>query len=344
MGALRGALIGCGFFAVNHLHGWRDVKGADIGAICDSNEERLRVVGDQFGVTKRYRSAVDLLKSEKPDFVDIATTATSHRSLVELAAQQEVPVICQKPFATTLVDAKAMVSVCAQRNVPLMVHENFRWQSPIQAVKRVLDSGDVGQAFWARVSFRSAYDVFSGQPYLAEGERFIVEDLGIHALDVARFLMGDAHNVSARIKRINPRIKGEDVATMLLDHGNGVASVVDCSYASQLEQELFPQTLIEIDCTHGSIRLGANFELTVTSNGKTEYRDVQPPVLPWASKPWHNIQESVVLIQQHWIDCLRNGRDPLTSGRDNLQTLALVEGVYQSALTGETVTLKELLL
>ena len=224
-----------------------------------------------------------------------------------------------------------------------MVHENFRWQSPIQKVRAILKSGEIGDAFWGRVSFRSAFDVFSGQPYLAEGQRFIVEDLGIHALDIARFLLGDAMNVSARIKRVNPTIKGEDVATVLLDHGDGVASVVDCSYATQLETELFPQTLIEIDGNKGSLRLSAGYELSVTTASGTRHVDVSPPLLPWASKPWHNIQESVALIEQHWVDCLANGAEPQTSGRDNLKTLALVEAVYLSASQGRTVVLSELL-
>jgi D-apiose dehydrogenase len=340
---LRGVLIGCGFFAVNHLHGWRDAKGAEIVAICDQNPLRLALVGDQFGIAVRYQDAAEMLRTEKPDFVDIATTAPSHRALVELAAQFGVAAICQKPFATNLDDAKAMVAACTRASVPLMVHENFRWQSPIQAVKRVLKSGDIGDVFWGRVSFRSAYDVFSGQPYLATGERFIVEDLGIHALDVARFLFGDALNVSARIKRVNPNIKGEDVATMLLDHGNGVTSVVDCSYATLLQKELFPQTLLEIDGSKGTLRLGADYQLTITAHGSTICKDLSPLLLPWASKPWHNIQESVALIQQHWVDCLRTKTEPQTSGRDNLQTFALVEAVYQSAATGQTVSLESLL-
>ncbi len=340
---LRGALIGCGFFAINHLHGWRDVKGAEIVAICDRSVDRLSVAGEQFGISSRYADAAEMLKNEKLDFVDIATTAPTHRALAELAASHGLAVICQKPFAPTLKDAKAIVAACAKANVPLMVHENFRWQSAIQKVKAILDAGGIGDIFWGRVSFRSSYDVFSGQPYLAEGERFIVEDLGIHALDIARFLFGDALNVSARIKRVNPKIKGEDVATMLLDHGNGVASVVDCSYATQNEVELFPQTLLEIDGNAGSLRLGANYQLTVTAAGKTTVRDVSPPLLPWASRPWHNIQESVALIEQHWANCLRDAKEPQTSGRDNLKTFALVEAVYQSAVSGQTITLSDLL-
>jgi D-apiose dehydrogenase len=340
---LRGALIGCGFFAINHLHGWRDAKGAEIVAICDRSVERLKIAGDQFGIAARYTDAAEMLLHEKLDFVDIATTAPTHRALAELAAGRGLAVICQKPFAPTLDDAKAIVSACAKANAPLMVHENFRWQSPIQKVRQVLESGAIGEVFWGRVSFRSAYDVFSGQPYLAEGKRFIVEDLGIHALDIARFLLGDANSVSAVIKRVNPKIKGEDVATILLDHGEGVASVVDCSYATQGEEELFPQTLLEIDGTKGSLRLGANYQLSMAWDGKTTQIDVSPPLLPWASRPWHNIQESVALIQQHWVDCLKSGAEPATSGRDNLKTFALVEAVYQSAAERRMVSLSELL-
>lgn len=340
---LRGALIGCGFFAINHLHGWRDANGAEIVSICDSSDERLRIAGDRFGIAARYGDAAEMLRNEHLDFVDIATTAPAHRALAELAASHGLAVICQKPFAPTLEDAKAIVAVCENANVPLMVHENFRWQSPIQKVKAILDSGTIGKVFWGRVSFRSAYDVYSGQPYLAEGKRFIVEDLGIHALDIARFLFGDARAASAVIKRVNPRINGEDVATILLDHGGGVASVVDCSYATQMEEELFPQTLLEIDGTIGTLRLGANYRLTVTANGKTAHDDLSPPLLPWASRPWHNIQESVALIEQHWVDCLSGGKEPQTSGRDNLKTFALVEAVYLSAENGRTVALSELL-
>lgn len=343
MAQLRGGLIGCGFFAVNHLHGWNDVDGAEIAALCDRDPARLKLLGDQFGISKRYADAAAMMAAEKLDFVDIATTAPTHRALVETAAAHGLHVICQKPFAPTLDDAKAMVAVCEAANVTLMVHENFRFQSAIQSVKQVVQSGEIGEVFWGRVSFRSAYDVFSGQPYLAEGERFIVEDLGIHALDVARFLFGNVKNVSARIKTVNPKIKGEDVATILLDHGNNVSSIVDCSYASLLEKELFPQTLIEIDSTGGSLRLGADYHLKVTSSKGTRQLDVSPPLLPWASRPWHNIQESVVLIQQHWVEVLRKGTQPMTSGRDNLQTFGLVAAVYQSAATGQTVELATLL-
>lgn len=333
----RGALIGCGFFAINQLHAWRDAEGVDIVALCDRDPARLALAGDQFGINARYADAEEMLRVEKPDFVDIATTVASHRPLVELAARLGIPVICQKPFALSIADARAMVEACREAGAPLMVHENFRWQSAIQAVKARLDAGAIGRPFWARVSFRSGYDVFSGQPYLAEGKRFIIEDLGIHILDIARFLFGDVTRLSARAMRVNPAIKGEDVATMLLDHAGGVISVVDCSYATRLPVEPFPETLVEIDGEAGTLRLSQGYRLTVKGPGGLEETDLSPPLLPWASRPWHNIQESVLAIQLHWLNCLRSGREPSTSGRDNIGTMALVEAVYRSAASGQTI-------
>jgi hypothetical protein len=54
MTELNGALIGCGFFAVNQMHAWQDVAGASIVAICDRDPERLKIVGDQYGIERRY--------------------------------------------------------------------------------------------------------------------------------------------------------------------------------------------------------------------------------------------------------------------------------------------------
>ena len=343
MAKMKGALIGCGFFAVNQMHGWQDLADVEIVAICDRDPERLTIVGDQFGVARRYHSANAMFADGGFDFVDIATTVGSHRALVELAASHKVPAICQKPFAPTLEDAKAMVAAADKAGIPLMIHENFRWQTPILAVKAVLDSGVIGTPFWGRVSFRSGFDVFSGQPYLAKGKRFIIEDLGIHSLDIARFLFGDAGRMTARTRRINPDIAGEDVATMLLDHDNGITSIVDVSYATRLPEEPFPETFVEIDGSKGTLRLGKDYKLKVHGPDGTTESVVSPNLLSWASRPWHNIQESVALIQKHWVERLAAGREPDTSGRDNLKTFALVEAAYLSAERAETVSLEDLL-
>ena len=334
---MKVGVIGCGFFAQNHLHAWRDIEGVDVVALCDNDQSNLFATSKEFKIRRQFTDAVELFKYGQFDIVDIATTAPSHRSLVEMAAQHTKHIICQKPFAESVKDARAMVGAVEATGKTLMVHENFRWQSAVRAVIEELRKGTIGEPFFGRVSFRSGFDVFSGQPYLAEGERFIIEDLGIHILDIARALFGDVARISATKRRINPSIRGEDVATMFLEHTGGATCIVDCSYATRRQIEAFPETVIEVDGNKGTISLDLGYKMTVQANGQSEIRDLSPPLLPWASKPWHNIQESVRTIQEHFINCLREGCEPETSGHDNLQTLSLVEAAYLSASEHRTV-------
>ena len=334
---MKVGVIGCGFFAQNHLHAWRDIEGVDVVALCDNDQSNLIATSKEFKIRRQFTDAVELFKYGQFDIVDIATTAPSHRSLVEMAAQHTKHIICQKPFAESVKDARAMVGAVEATGKTLMVHENFRWQSAVRAVIEELRKGTIGEPFFGRVSFRSGFDVFSGQPYLAEGERFIIEDLGIHILDIARALFGDVARISATKRRINPSIRGEDVATMFLEHTGGATCIVDCSYATRRQIEAFPETVIEVDGNKGTISLDLGYKMTVQANGQSEIRNLSPPLLPWASKPWHNIQESVRTIQEHFINCLHEGCEPETSGHDNLQTLSLVEAAYLSASEHRTV-------
>ena len=338
---LRGTLVGCGFFAENHLNAWRELAGVNLVAVCDLDAVKAADAARKFGVPRAYTDAEEMLVSEKPDFIDIVTTLPSHRPLVQLAARHGVAAICQKPFAANLEDGTAMVRACEEAGVPLMVHENFRWQQPLAAVRRVIDSGIVGTPFFGRISFRHDWDVYSRQPYLAQDERFAIMDVGIHLADVARFCFGEVRRISCAIQRVNPRIRGEDVATMLLEHESGATSVVDCSFHTHLDPNPFPQTLVDIDGDAGSIRLTEGYRMTVSANGRAETQIVDAPLRTWTERPWHVVQDSVVNIQRHWIGRLQEGALPDTSGADNLNVLKLVLAAYESAERGEKITIAD---
>jgi predicted dehydrogenase len=234
-------------------------------------------------------------------------------------------------------DAEAMVEACHSAGVALMVHENFRWQAPLRAVRQVIDAGQIGTPFFGRISFRHNWDVYSRQPYLAEDPRLALMDVGIHILDVSRFYFGEVKRVFCTTQRVNPGVKGEDVATVLVEHRSGATSVVDCSFYTHLDPNPFPQTLVEIDGSAGSIRLTEGYRMIVTAGGGTETRSVDAALRPWTERPWHVVQDSVLNIQQHWAERLRAGGEAETSGADNLQTLRLVLAAYESAASGRAV-------
>jgi D-apiose dehydrogenase len=335
---LRAGLIGCGFFASNHLNAWRDLaEEVELAAVCDLDRAKAEEAARTFGVPRAYADAAEMMAAERLDFVDIVTTMPSHKPLVLLAASHRLPTIVQKPFAPTWAECVAMVEACEAAGVPLMVHENFRFQSPMLEVRRVLESGAIGELTWARITWRTNYDVYAGQPYLARERRFILLDLGIHVLDLARVLMGEAERVYCETQSIRPGIAGEDMATITLKHASGAVSVVDCTYEAKRDPDPFPETLLEVEGRRGSLILSPGLELKVRSDGQTTTRSLRTPTLPWTAEPWHVAQESVLNTQRHWVESLRAGREPETSGRDNLKTYALAEAAYESASTHRAV-------
>jgi len=335
----RLALIGCGYFARYHAAAWRMIPQVELLAVCDRDAERARAFANQFSVARYYTDPATLFRAEALDVVDIVTTPESHRELVELAASHRVHVICQKPMALSETDCRAMVEACEQAGVRFMVHENFRWQRPFRHARALTET--IGDLFFVRLWFRSHYDVFSRQPYLATAERFIILDLGVHLLDLARFLLRDEFSTLYCItQRINPHIRGEDVATILLRSRRGATASIELSYASFPQRELFPQTLALIEGARGTIVVDADGLLRViTPTGRVEER-LKPPSLPWQEPPGEWIQEAVLAIQQHFVDCLQQGQQPETHGRDNLETMRLVFAAYESAETNSSIRLQ----
>lgn len=330
---LRGGLIGCGFFAVNHLHAWREVRGAEIVAVCDRRTERVERAAREFSIPGMYEDAERMFAASDLDFVDVVTTPETHRDIVERVAAHGLHVICQKPMAPSVADGEAMVDACRDAGVRFMVHENFRWQLPMRAVKKA--STRIGPLHYVRLTFHTGFDVYADQPYLAEDPRFIIYDLGVHLLDLSRFFAGEIERLYCQTRRVNPRIRGEDLATILMLSREGCSVVVELSYGSKPLEEHFPETLVYLEGREGTVKLDPEFRLSVRAPEGRDDRYVPPRPRSWSSPPAQVVQDSVVHAQQHWVDSLRSGSDPETSGEDNLRTLALVFGAYESAETGQ---------
>jgi len=329
---LRFGLIGTGFFAQNHLHAWAEMPEVELVAVCDIDPARLQSTAEQFG-GRPYLDAAEMMASERLDFVDIATTPPTHRRMVELAAGHEVPVICQKPLAWEMADAVAMVNACREAGIPFMVHENFRFQYPMRRIKALLDQDAIGRCFFGRVSFRTAHDVYAAQPWLVDSEQMIIIDVAVHLFDLAMCFMGQPRSLVTEALRVNPRIRGEDVATVMMSMDDATC-IVDASYETRSDHNTYPQTFVTLEGTDGTITLGPDYRLQVVSRGEVHQEQLVIPDHGWTSQPWDAIQDSVYNIQRHWLQCLASGAEPETSGARTLQLLDVTLGAYRSAETG----------
>jgi len=337
---LRCAIIGTGFWANYQIAAWLEIPGVQIVALYNRTKIKAEAVNEKFGLNATvYDDYEALLKNETIDFVDIITDVDSHEMFTAMAAKKGIDVVCQKPMAATLEQANNMVDTCKNAGVKFFIHENFRWQAPIRKLKDVLDAGVIGKPFKARVSFCSAFPVFDNQPFLATLDRFILMDIGSHVLDVCRFLFGEASSLYCLSQRVNPAIKGEDVANVLMEMSIGIHCYAEMSYASILEKEAFPQTLVLIEGEKGSLQLTNDFELKiVTRDGVIGKEIINPTMYDWLDPAYAVVHSSIVDCNADILNGLKGGFCE-TTGADNLKTVDLVWKSYESAAAAKKITI-----
>jgi D-apiose dehydrogenase len=339
MTPIRIAVIGCGFWSRFQIPAWREIEGVTCVAVCDRDKDRSRSIAAQFNIPLCYQEPVKMLQAIRPDAVDIVTGPDTHQELVNIASDLGIPVICQKPMATDMASAEDMVRLCGERKVPLFVHENWRWQKPIRQLKSVLASGVIGQPFRARIDFNCSFPVFDNQPSLRSVPELIVADLGVHLLDAARFLFGEAVSLSCLTQQITPQIAGEDVATILLAMANGMTVCCNLSFATKLELDQFPETTMLVEGTLGSAQLTSDYWIKTTDSKETRAQRFPPIPYSWADPNYAIVHDSIVECHRNLTAALTGTAEGETTGTDNLKTLKLVFASYESARTKRTIQL-----
>jgi D-apiose dehydrogenase len=334
---LRFALFGAGFWSNYQLAGWRELPGVHCVAIYNRTLSKAEALATAFDVPSVYADAEELLANEQLDFVDIVTDPGTHAEFVALASRHKLPIICQKPLAPSLAEAERMAAICHEAGIPLLVNENWRWQTPIRRLHETLQSGVIGPVMRARIQYSSSFPVFDNQPFLKELDQFILTDIGTHILDVARFLFGEASSLFCLTRQSRPDIRGEDVATVMMSMRDGISVVCEMSYASRLEHERFPEAYVLIEGERGSIELGPDYWIRVTTADGTHARRFPPPRYQWANPAYDLIHASIVPCQENLLSELMGTGKAETTAADNLQTLRLVFGAYESAASGRSI-------
>jgi predicted dehydrogenase len=163
--------------------------------------------------------------------------------------------------------------------------------------------------------------------------RFLIFETGVHFIDVYRYLGGEITKVFARLRRLNPVIKGEDCAIVLFEFASGARGLWDADRfhesAASNPRYTFGRFVLEGDA--GALRIDEEGNIFVRPLGATEAQHAYP----------HSHEgfagDSVFATFNHFIARLADGRPFETSGEDYLRTLAVQEAAYASAGTGQSV-------
>jgi D-apiose dehydrogenase len=335
----RIAMVGAGYFAQFQVEGWRDA-GAPVVALCDHDAPRAQALAERFGIAQCYTNTIAMLDQERPTLLDVVLPPTAQEPIVRAALERGIPTICQKPFGTDLAQAEAMTDLAEAAGVPLVIHENFRFTPWFREVHRLISIGHFGCVYGASFRLRpgdgqgpSAY--LDRQPYFQTMPKLLVRETAVHFIDAFRYLLGDVRAVTARLRRLNPAIAGEDSGVIVFEFDDDCTGLFDGNRLSSHVAQNPRRTLGEmwVEGALGTLRLDGDARLWWQAHNGAETEHVYDQGGNGA------FGGACGALQAHVLEHLRNGAPLQNSARDYLTNLHVEAAAYHSHATGRRVSM-----
>ncbi len=338
---LRVAVVGSGYFSQFHYEAWSRIGDARMVALASHDPESAAARAAAFDIAGVYDDVGRMLDRERPDLLDIVTPPETHLDLVRAAAERGIAAVCQKPLAPDLAEAEQLVDLAESAGIMLVVHENFRFMPWFRHAKGLIDAGRLGEAHGVQFRLRpgdgqgpEAY--LDRQPYFQKMARFLIHETGIHFIDVFRFLLGEVVAVTARLRRINPVIAGEDAGHVIFEFASGATGLFDASRLNDHVAEDCRLTMGEmhLEGSAGVLRLDGLGRLWWKPHGGAE---IEEPY-DWQARGFAG--DCVYALQQHVVDHLLQGGPLANDGRAYLINIRIEEAIYESHKTGRRIALE----
>ncbi len=305
-------------------------------AVVDPNSEALAAAGTilELDETRQFRDLATAVAQVEADALLSVTPPNVHAEHAEIAAEAGLHLLVEKPLAPDLKAATKMVERAEAKQLQLMVGQNRRWDPEPLALKAAFDSGSLGAFGHGHIDFFLGID-FRGS-FRQTMPHVLLVDMAVHHVDLARYILGrDVVRVYA--EDFNPAWSKaaelyEDGAAlrmiMTLDDGSKLSYAGDWSARGRRDSW---QGNWRLQCERG--RLSFNDDLggvvlDFGGLGQPEHQETRP-IAP--------VPASQGQLLAAFATSIRANTPGLTSGRDNLKTLATVLAAVESCETGRAV-------
>ena len=312
------------------------IKGANLYAVAEVNEQVRSRVASELGISHVFADFHELLALPDLNAVIITTPTSMHHEIVVAAAGAGKAILCEKPLALTLAETRSALEAVARAQVPLQVGFMRRFDAAYQKAKALIDSGQIGYP----VTFKSlSRDPFCPQIEYADPKKSggLILDMGIHDIDLARWLMGsEVERVTAEgtilVCKTLEAIGDIDNALINLRFESGALGNIEVSRNAFYGYDIRTEVL----GSEGAVMIGVHQHTPVLllTRGGAQY-----DITPYLMERFGDAYRTQV---QHFVDCLLSGQTPLVGGADAYAAYEIGVAATQSFQTGRTVALEEL--
>jgi myo-inositol 2-dehydrogenase/D-chiro-inositol 1-dehydrogenase len=260
--AVNVGVIGCGMIGQDHIRRLtRVLSGARVTAVADADPERARAVADGLVGAKVYGSGEELIDSVDVQAVLVTSWGPTHERYVLAGLAAGKPVFCEKPLASTA-DACSRIVNAEDALGRRLVQVGFmrRYDEAYRAMKATVDSGSIGAPLIMHAAHRNPT---TAAHFTSD---MIVNDTGVHDIDVARWMLDDevAAVAIVRPRRNRKAVAGfADPLLMLLEMVSGAVVDVELSLNAGFGYDIRG----EVVCEDGTVELSESAGVIVKASG-----------------------------------------------------------------------------
>lgn len=353
MDKLKIAIVGVGGIGRVHYNSYMKLSNVEVYALCDINEAQLNKRGSEWGIDRLYTDINEMLTAlPEIDAVSICTWNCAHASCTIAALNAGKNVLCEKPMCMTVEEALAMKDAQERSGKLLMIGFVRRSGNDCKIIKEFIDNDALGEIYYAKATYlrrNGNPGGWFGDKSRSGGGPLI--DLGVHVIDLVRYLMGNPKPVSvygATFEKLGNRSniktgKGymsvsagdndicdvEDLASALIRFDNGAVISIEASFSLNIKND---EGCIQLFGTKGGAKLDPDLELYGESNGYMTNTTLQAKT----AFEFAGLFESEI---SHFISCITDGTPCIAPAQDGVDMMKILCAIYESARTGHEVVI-----
>ena len=353
MKKLKVAVIGVGNISYFHIINYVSNPNTELVAFCDINPDTLKRRGEEFNVTNLFTDYNEMFqKMPEIDLVSVCTWNNAHAPASIAALNAGKHVLCEKPMAMNAKEAQAMQEAAEKNKRILQVGFVRRFGNDAAVIRDFAKKGNLGELYYARASYirrNGNPGGWFGDKARSGGGPLI--DLGVHIIDLVRYLMGNPKPVSvsgatfhklgnrkniktpraynATVTSKNDVCDVEDFATALIRFEGGRTLNVEAGFSLNIGKD---ETNIGIYGTKGGVQLDPAFKLY------TEMNDYLADV-SLASDTAFDFDGSFKNEIYSFIDAVRGKAPVLATAEDGVALMKILDAIYLSSETGREVVI-----
>jgi myo-inositol 2-dehydrogenase / D-chiro-inositol 1-dehydrogenase len=338
------AILGAGFISDIHIESYhRFIPEAEVVAVYARNKDKVQNFANKHHVPKVYTDLDAIINDSGCDIVDICLPNFLHHEATLKAAKARKHIIIEKPLAVTLEEADEMIAACRQYGVKLMYAEELCFAPKYERVRQLVKEGAVGEIYMLKQAEKHSgphsdwfYDV-----NLSGGG--VLMDMGCHALEWFRWMTNNAKALSvyATMSTVlhKERTRGEDNSVVIVEFDNGVTAVAENSWAKHGGMDDRSEVHGTGGVVYADLFMG-NSAISYSKHGYGYAMEKADTTVGWSFTVFEEVfNQGYPHELKHFVDCVRNNKEPLVKGEDGRVVLELIYAAYASAGEGRKIML-----